>query len=290
MKVIITVGISASGKTTWAKEYALKNKAVITNRDDLRFSLTGATNWSEYKFDKRIESLITEIQDNVILSCVDNGRDVIVADTNLNAKTRIRITDLCANMGVVVEIKTFPITLEEAWKRDALRNNGVGKDVIYKQWKQWLEFIGRKTYTPDNSLPKAVIVDIDGTLAHHNGIRKPFEWDKVGMDVVDEVVKGMVNNFASDHKIIIFSGRDSICQNDTKAWLVDNNITFDSLYMRTQGDNRKDSIIKEEMFWNNVDSKYNVVAVIDDRPQVVRMWTDIGIPKVISVADQNLEF
>jgi hypothetical protein len=33
-----------------------------------------------------------------------------------------------------------------------------------------------------------------------------------------------------------------------------------------------------------------VEAVFDDRPSVVRMWHELGVPKVIAVADQNKEF
>ena len=41
MKATITVGISASGKTTWAKAHAQATGAIISNRDDLRFSNVG---------------------------------------------------------------------------------------------------------------------------------------------------------------------------------------------------------------------------------------------------------
>ena len=46
------------------------------------------------------------------------------------------------------------------------------------------------------------------------------------------------------------------------------------LYMRESGDYRKDSIVKKELFINNVQSKWNVLFVLDDRQQVVDMWRD----------------
>ena len=49
------------------------------------------------------------------------------------------------------------------------------------------------------------------------------------------------------------------------------------LYMRKQGDNREDSIVKEEMYLNEIKPKYNVDLVIDDRDQVVKMWRKIGL-------------
>jgi hypothetical protein len=42
--------------------------------------------------------------------------------------------------------------------------------------------------------------------------------------------------------------------------------------MRAEKDNRKDSIIKRELFDKHIRDKYHVDFVLDDRDQVVRMW------------------
>lgn len=289
-KAIITVGISASGKTTFAKEYAQKHKAIISNRDDLRFSLTGAKDWSGYKFDKKLESAITEIQHRQFYEACVMKKDFILSDTNLDYDRRESWVGVFKNSGYDVEYQTFPITLEEAWKRDALRPNGVGRDVIYRQWKQWLKFIGRQTYTPDLNAPQVVIFDIDGTMAHMDG-RKPFEWDKVGTDKVDTIVQDMFYGFQSrGYDNIIVSGRDSCCREQTYDWLLSNNINpWAALLMRAEGDMRKDTIVKEEIFWRDIAPYYNVQAVVDDRPSVCRMWRELGL-KVIQVGDPHEEF
>lgn len=290
MKAIITIGVSASGKSTWAKEYAIVNrKTIITNRDDLRFSLTGATSWKNYRFDKHIEKTITEIQQATICQAIAQKHDIIVADTNLSPFYREQLISLLETVGYQVEIKEFPITLEEAWKRDALRTNGVGKDVIYKQYQQWLEYKGRRTYVPNTSLPKAILVDVDGTLAKM-GDRGAFEWSKVGVDTVRPIVQKMVSSFEETHHIIVLSGRDAVCRSETAGWLYNNDICYDELFMRKEGDMRKDTIIKEEIFWEHIADSYNVEAVFDDRPVVVRMWHELKISNVIAVADQNVEF
>ena len=290
MKAIITVGISASGKTTWAKEYALKNKnTIISNRDDLRFSITGAKTWSEYKFHKQTESIITDIQTETMKIAAASGKDIIMSDTNLNKVYRDVLKAKLRYLGFEVEIKTFPIALEDACKRDSLRANGVGKDVIYKQYQQWLEYIKRPIYVPDTSKTKAIIVDIDGTLAQMVD-RKPYDWHKVGSDTVRPIVKQMISAFSSTHLVIIVSGRDGVCYEDTAAWLANNGIARANLLMREVGDMRKDTIIKEEIFWRDIAPYYNIEAVFDDRPSVVRMWNELKIPNVIAVADQNMEF
>jgi hypothetical protein len=59
--------------------------------------------------------------------------------------------------------------------------------------------------------------------------------------------------------------------------------------MRQAGDMRKDSIIKSEIFWENVAPNYDVKMVIDDRPQVTRMWRSIGL-NVLQVGNPYVEF
>ena len=60
--------------------------------------------------------------------------------------------------------------------------------------------------------------------------------------------------------------------------------------MRKEGDVRKDTVIKEELFWEHIAPHYNVLVAFDDRPCVVDMWHDVGIPNVIAVADQRNKF
>ena len=53
---------------------------------------------------------------------------------------------------------------------------------------------------------------------------------------------------------------------------------------------RKDTVIKEELFWEHIEPTYNVIGAFDDRPVIVRLWHTLGIPNVISVADPFIEF
>lgn len=118
----------------------------------------------------------------------------------------------------------------------------------------------------------AIIVDIDGTLSKMNG-RGPFEWDRVGEDLVNRPIQALVNLYhQAGRHIIIFSGRDGICKPQTTSWLVLNNIPFHELHMRPEGNNEKDAIIKRRLFDEHVNGKYNVEVVLDDRDQVVDMW------------------
>lgn len=60
--------------------------------------------------------------------------------------------------------------------------------------------------------------------------------------------------------------------------------------MRKNGDFRKDNAVKEEIFWTHLAHRYNIVACVDDRPQMIRLWYELKIPNVIAVADPYIEF
>lgn len=288
MKGYITVGIPASGKTTWAAQLI----AVDINRDWIRFNVVcPGADWSTYKFNRKREDEVTEIQQKMLNEAYFNEKDVVISDTNLNEKTRNKWVETLENFGYEVEIVEFPITLEEAYKRDRLRPNGVGEAVIYSMYQKWLEYKGRKTYTPNESLPKAVVFDVDGTLADMAGKRGPFDWNKVDQDEPKQFVVEMAQQYSKlGYVIIVLSGRDSVCVDKTHKWLVDNGVSFEHLYMRSMNDRRKDSEIKEELFWEHIADNYNVIACVDDRPQMIRLWHELKIPNVISVANPYVEF
>lgn len=294
MRAILAVGTSCSGKTTFANELVSKGGWRDINRDWIRFNIVKpGADWSTYKFSNANEKEVTRIQGQMIMESWSNGENIIISDTNLNPKTRKSLTTQLEDLGYTVEVKSFPITREEAVRRDNLRANGVGADVIYKQWLQWCEFNGRVTYTPDESLPKAICVDLDGTLASFAGKRGPFEWDKVGGDEPRQFVIDMVKNYSKQgYKIIICSGRSDECYGETAVWL-DKYLGgehWQGLYMRKAGDFRKDSAVKEEIFWTNLANKYNICGVVDDRSQMIELWWELKIENVICVGNPYIKF
>jgi predicted kinase len=315
MKAIITVGISASGKSVFATKWVNEsptNRAEI-NRDNIRRSLVEAdgNEWSWNSWSWKREKEVTEIANKQIKIFADSGFDLIVSDTNLNTDRLKQLEQSLKAFGYDVEIKEFPITIEEAWKRDAARKDGVGHSVIAKQYEAWLKYLSDKPHetNTDNPIdfpkkkylngditkPTCILVDIDGTLAHANNKRGMFEWDKVGYDDIDSAVKSIVNAYYNDatsvkeKHVIILSGRDGVCEDSTRDWLHRHNVSFDALIMRKAGDMRKDTIIKEEIFWRDIADNYAVELVIDDRPSVCRMWRNLGL-KVLQVGNPYIEF
>ena len=134
---------------------------------------------------------------------------------------------------------------------------------------------------------KYIIVDIDGTITTHNNIRGHHEYEKVLLDKpieqTIEIIKLLHINPLN--KIIYLTGRPDKCKEDTKQWLythIYNDYPTDlSLYMRTTGDFRDDTIIKKELL-NKVMNDYEMIkddiyCVFDDRIRVINMWLNEGL-------------
>lgn len=283
-KVIITKGLPASGKSTWAEQMVKDNPNAykIVCKDNLREMLDNG-NWG-----KDSEKLVLKIRDSLVIQILQAGKHVIICDTNLDPKHEQRIKQLIKEYNeqhheqVSVEIKFFDVNIEECIKRDLKRAKPVGERVIRDMYEKYLE-PKVMPLQQDITLPKAIIVDIDGTIAE-KGDRSPYDWAKVGEDKPKTHIIQIVECLRrGGHRIIFLSGRDEVCREQTQDWLRQHiNLSiipnWVELYMRPKDDMRKDSIIKKELFEKHIKDKYYVVAVLDDRQQVVDVWRkEIGL-------------
>lgn len=299
MKAIITVGVSGSGKTTWAR----KTGFATISRDDIRADIYEQENddrfsWKKWSWKK--EDDVTRIQNIMIDRAAKNGFDLVIADTNLNKCRAFGLKKKLEDLGYDVEFKFFhgrqadpSVDIETCIKRDAERELSVGALVINKQWKQmidsWGDEIISKYKIPENA-DWCVIFDIDGTLADHEGLRSPFDWKQVGNDRVRHHVRELLDLYTlSGYKIILLSGRDAVCRDETIEWLGVNGIHYDHLFMREENDSRSDSIVKLELFDAHIRDKFFVRVVVDDRKRVLQVWHDLGL-NVINVGHINEYF
>lgn len=277
IKVYMTKGLPGSGKSTWAKKLVTDNpnKYKRINKDDLRDML------DDGKYSSDSEKFVLQVRDSLILMSIEKGKHVIIDDTNLATKHEERIKQLIKGKAELIIQDFTDVPLDICIERDLKRLSSVGEKVIRDLYNQFLRKVD--TYVEDKELTKAIIVDIDGTLASMSG-RSPFDWSKVKEDTCNDVVKNIVNNYTGE--VIIFSGRDGICKEDTIDWLKLNNIKYTSIFMRDIDNNEKDSIVKRRMFEQNIRGKYYIEYVLDDRNQVVEMWRDMGLV-CLQVAEGN---
>ena len=128
--------------------------------------------------------------------------------------------------------------------------------------------------------PTAIMVDIDGTLAHMKG-RSPFEWHRVGEDKLDQIIANITRHYSH---VIVVSGRDEVCRPETEKWLRKHDVRFELLVMRPKNDNRPDEIVKLELYEQYIKPHYSIEFVLDDRNKVVKMWREHGL-KCLQVAE-----
>ena len=253
LELIYTVGLSGSSKSSWARKIQSDNmgKYKLISKDDLRLMIDQGE-WS-----KQNEKEILQAEEVLIRQFLRNGHSVIVHNTHLHSKYEKFYRELGAEYGAkVVRNDSFlEVPLEECIKRDLKRVHSVGEAVIRKQYKDFLE--KPKDIYPDTpGSPHCIIVDIDNTIAEMVS-RGPYDWKKVGEDKPKEKVINVIKAYLEQNQqveLFIMSGRDSVCRPETELWL--NAQGFDKynykLIMRKKNDSRKDSLIKRELFDNNI--------------------------------------
>lgn len=288
-KIILLKGLPASGKTTWADKYCKENLFVERlSKDEIRIEL-GSPAWS-----REFEQLVVDVQREKANKILSKGFSLIIDDTNLNDIYTKYWEDLAKLAHIGYEEIFFDVSVEECIARDSGRKNPVGKAVIEEMYNKYLRpktnhTDMRKILEQNDKLDKCIIVDLDGTLALHNG-RNPFDYKKCYTDLVNTPVAELVRRYEylydsesmetdgeSIGRIIIISGREDFCKELTESWLIDNKIPFDLIFMRETGDRRKDDIVKKEIYEREIKDKYFVEFVLDDRDQVVSMWRDLGL-------------
>lgn len=285
-KLIILIGCSGSGKSTWAAEYISKNpNTVRVNRDYMRQQLFGYTpdNIGTYYLHpslKTREDIITRLETSVIRDALQSGCDVIVDNTNLTSDYIQRY--LTSFPYTAVSYKLMDTTIIECMIRDSKRPSPVGEVTIRKQFSK-LEKLKKSSffkklgdYSPlkvstiqqNSELPRAYIFDLDGTLADCSW-RSPYDWKSVDRDPIIEPIKNtlLAHKRAGFH-IIICSGRDGICENLTRDWLKKHGVPFDELHMRSQNNTKPDWVVKEGM-WRHISARFYIVGMYDDRNSVV---------------------
>jgi hypothetical protein len=122
-------------------------------------------------------------------------------------------------------------------------------------------------------LPKAIMVDLDGTLSLGHSGRTWYDAKTCNQDALNEPVAEVVRSMAEKGILILLcSGRMDTYLDPTLEFLEKYNIEYDKIWMREAGDYRPDSIIKHNMYDEKIKDKYEVLFVLDDRQQVVDMW------------------
>ena len=297
-KIIILQGPPCSGKTTWVNEFLAsldneqRSKWVVANRDNIRFEICNG------KYNMEHEQEVSERINQIMENASNNEQNIISDNTNLNPKYNQQLEEWANAHAYNIEYKLFYVPFKEAMQRSKKRkengglyiNKGIMQNFYQKYFpeeyeKEMLKTVNYKRNEIDVTLPKAVLCDIDGTVAWMQG-RSPYDITKVSEDKADFRLFQLIQILMdADVNIIFVSGREGTaqCRQDTICWLkkhlknyhikkLDSEYDKFQLFMRKEKDYRGDEIVKKEIYENEIKGKYDVICAFDDRNKVVNMW------------------
>jgi predicted kinase len=284
LQILILVGAPGSGKSTFARHFIRKEENWMRLcRDDFRTMHFTCGNLPRHK-----EYLIAEMIDAAIEALLLKRSNVLLDATHCR---REYINHYIERFNHLADIsfKVFEADAATLAERCEKRFRETGRLIpahILKKYIAELEVLKAEfDFAPrpkvdlrepaaiqDAGLPKAIVCDLDGTLALMHG-RNPFDAAHCDDDELNEPVATVLRNFAgSGRQILLVSGREDCYRQPTVRFLDKHSIPCHRLWMRKTGDFRKDTVIKKEIFEAEIAGRYFIEFVLDDRNQVVDMW------------------
>ncbi len=154
-QVIINVGISGSGKSTFTEEFLNNNHNYLRiSRDDIRRVLVkDLTNYYKREDLFKIEEMVTSIEEQIFWAIINSDKIPIIDNTNLTEKYIRRWISLIETANLLTEkaerievrFKLFSCNLETAQNRVAARDFELNEEKSYCE-RDEVQYI-KKQYT-----------------------------------------------------------------------------------------------------------------------------------------------
>ena len=283
-QILILIGAPGSGKSTFAKYFIrTEENWMRICRDDFR-----TMHFSYSNLSPREESSITDMINGAITELLKRRTNVLIDATHCKAEYINHYIEKFNHLDDI-SFKVFDLDAQTIAERCDKRNKETGKYISQSVQSKYIKELHtlkkdfdfsirpkvdkrERLIHQDTSLPKAIICDLDGTLALMND-RNPFDASHADEDRLNESVASTLRLFSkNDYQILLVSGREDKFKEPTIKFLEKHNINYDRLLMRKSKDYRKDSIVKREIYEGTIIGKYYIEFVLDDRDQVVDMW------------------
>ena len=276
--ITLLIGISGSGKSTYAKKSHLRT--VVVSRDQIREAFR-TPRYYESPLLAEYEAFVTETEHAQIAAAHAARFHVIVDDTNLTP--RIIKGFMQRHTSARFEYHLFDVPLSVAMERVAQRVNPIPLHRLHAQHAKLLallpvlpQLFATTPLSPislNPELPHAVIVDLDGTLAQMSD-RNAYDPTRVEEDTMDPTVYEVM--CALPYQKVLCSGRSEEAREGTERWLRRHGVPYVELHLRPKGDMRPDTVVKEEM-WRALATRYHLKFLLDDRNTVVAHGRRLGL-------------
>jgi predicted kinase len=136
--ITILVGVSGSGKTTKSLEMLKQNpKLIRINRDDLRKCVRGTLKGYYSRNINYYEELITYLSDTIAIEALDNGKDLLIDNTNLSMKY---IKDFIGVPGYDTKVVLFETPINDCKERVYIRDFNGREDWFRIEKTEYLDY------------------------------------------------------------------------------------------------------------------------------------------------------
>jgi predicted kinase len=295
---ILTRGLPGSGKSTWAKQWVTQAPGrVRVNRDDIREELFGKEYHGNQK--KEAEEKVTQVEHTRIIRALKEGKSVVSDNMHVNPRFLKAFYRMADQAGVKLGHRDFPITIEEAIRRNHNRDRQVPDDIIRKIAREHLGPNGEFHYFDGDYTPRPFVApavpgqmalgfDLDGSLSDTRNIthfvKRPKHRDfdsfhrhsfftPANPEVLQILKDAQDNGFA----ILITTARSEKYREVSEQWLNNLGITPDNMFMRPNDDMRPDYEVKNDMYNEKIKPHYDLVRMVDDNIQAIDAWKKNGI-------------
>ena len=139
-------------------------------------------------------------------------------------------------------------------------------------------------------MKRLAIFDVDGTLMNVNHRRHhvsgqdkdwPAFFDAMEFDTINDHVFHMAHALHNDdYNIIVVSGRNEKHREITEKQLAFGKLSYSELIMRPDNNYEQDFVFKKTILDAFVEADMKPQFAVDDRPSVVQMWRENGVPCV----------
>lgn len=140
------------------------------------------------------------------------------------------------------------------------------------------------------ALPPCAIFDVDGTLADVSGVRhyladprrknyEAFHGASAFVPPHRPIVTLAQALHESGVAVVVVTARMEKWRFMTSQWLRKWDVPRDALYMRRDGDGRKDFVVKREIL-EFIRSMWTPILAVDDNPAIIELWNSESIPVV----------